>query len=207
MINWCKQNTLLLLITSSFWSGQSSSVADSIATKGVECRNINAAYQKVHSFETENYYINICQLNSKFYYYRQSKLDANNNLLVPAESLVRGNVFQATAGKTTYFVGTDRDRYYSSVMSNNNEIIFEPEILSASSAFTQNLVQVSDRTALTKDYSLSELDNHSLSSAGLDLNHLEADSAQILICNPEQPPVHPFLTLGSTNQGRFLLHR
>jgi hypothetical protein len=195
MINWCKQNTLLLLITSYFWSGQSSGIADSIVTKGVECRDINAAYQKVHSFETENYYISICQLNSKFYYYRQSKLDANNNLLIPAESLVRGNVFQATAGKTTYFVGTDRDRYYSSVMSNNNEIIFEPEILSASSAFTQNLVQVSDQTALTTDYSFSEVNNHSLSSADLDFNHLEADSAQILICNPEKPPVHPFVML------------
>ena len=126
MINWCKQNTLLLLITSYFWSGQSSDVADSIVTKA-ECSNINTAYQKVYSFETENHHINICQLGNKFYYYRQSKVNANN-ILVPAEAVVRGSVFQAQADETTYFVGIDSDRYYSSVMSNNNEIVLELEI-------------------------------------------------------------------------------
>lgn len=185
MINWCKQNTLLLLITSSFWSGQSSDVADSIVTR-VECPNLNAAYQKVHSFETENYYINICQLNSKFYYYRQSKLNANHNLLVPAEALVRGHVFQATAGKTTYFVGTDSDRYYSSVMSNNHEITFEPEIPSAFAALTQNLVQVDNQSTLPVDYSLSQVDHHSLTNASLNLNHLNVDCEQILICTQKK---------------------
>lgn len=181
MINWCKQNTLLLLITSSFWGGQSSDVADSIVVRA-ECRNINTAYQKVYSFETENHHISICQSGNKFYYYRQSKLDANNNLLVRAEALVRGNVFQAKVGKTTYFVGIDSDRYYSSVMSNNNEIVFEPETPSVP-ACPQDFAQVSNQTILPTNYSLSQVDNQSLNSASFELNHSEADFEQILICN------------------------
>lgn len=197
MINWCKQNALLLLITSSFWSGQSSDVADSIVTRA-ECRNINTAYQNVYSFETENHHINICQVGKKFYYYRQSKLDANDNLLVPAKALVRGNIFQAKAGKKTYFVGMDSDRYYSSVMLNNNEIVFEPEI-PASSTCTQDFAQVSNQTNLPTDlptdYSLKRANNNSLNSASFDLNYFEADFQQITICNPAKPLIPPFVML------------
>ncbi|NJO95210.1 MAG: hypothetical protein HC764_03430 [Pleurocapsa sp. CRU_1_2] len=192
MINWCKQNTLLLLITSSFWSGQSSNVADSIVTRA-ECRNINNAYQNVYTFETNNYHINICQVGKKFYYYRQSKLNANDNLLVPAEALVRGNIFQAKAGKKTYFVGMDRDRYYSSVMSNNNEIVFEPQI-PVSSVCTQDFAQVSNRSNLPTDlptnYSFEQVNNNSLNSASLDLNY--ANFQQITICNPAKSLMPPF---------------
>ncbi len=195
MINWCKQNTLLLLITSSFWSGQSSDVADSIVTRP-ECRNLNTTYQNVYSFETENHHINICQVGKKFYYYRQSKLDAKDNLLVPAEALVRGNIFLAKAGKITYFVGMDSDRYYSSVMSNNNEIVFEPQI-SASSACTQDFAQVSNRSNLPTDlptnYSLERVNNDSLNSASFDLNY--ADFEQINICNPAKSLMPPFVML------------
>ncbi|PSB09376.1 hypothetical protein C7B62_13445 [Pleurocapsa sp. CCALA 161] len=195
MINWCKQNTLLLLITSSFWSGQSSDVADSIVTRA-ECRNLNTTYQNVYSFETENHHINICQVGKKFYYYRQSKLDANDNLLVPAEALVRGNIFLAKAGKMTYFVGMDSDRYYSSVMSNNNEIVFEPQI-SASSACTQDSAQANNRSNLPTDlpinYSLERVNNNSLNSASFDLNY--ADFEQITICNPAKSLMPPFVML------------
>lgn len=195
MINWCKQNTLLLLITSTFWSGQSSDVADSIVTRA-ECHNLNTAYQNVYSFETENHHINICQVGKKFYYYRQSKLDANDNLLVPAEALVRGNIFLAKAGKITYFVGMDSDRYYSSVMSNNNEIVFEPQIPD-SSACTQDFAQVSNRsnspTDLPANYSLERVNNNSLNSSSFDLNH--ADFQQITICNPATSLVPSFVML------------
>jgi hypothetical protein len=159
MINWCKQNTILLLITSSFWSGQSFGVADSIVTNGVECHNVNTAYQEVYGFETENYYINICQLDDEFFYYRQSKLDASNKLLIPAESILRGDVFQATAGRTTYFVGIESDRYYSSVMSNNNEIVFEPEILPTAAIALETLpLHVEEQSSLSADYSFLQED-------------------------------------------------
>jgi hypothetical protein len=181
MINWCKQNTLLLLITSSFWGGQSSDVADSMVSKGLECSNINTAYQEVYRFETENHYINICQLDSEFYYYRQSKSDVNNRLLIPAEALVRGDVFQAMAGKTTYFVGIDSDRYYSSVMSNDNEIVFEPEIVAApvaSKATPKTIVQMGNTINLPGASNLTQADDKILIDTSLDLDHPELEEVK-----------------------------
>ncbi|MGL5831833.1 MAG: hypothetical protein ACRC1Z_01210 [Waterburya sp.] len=202
MINWCKQNTLLLLITSSFWGGQSSGVADSIVTKGVECHNVSAAYQEVYGFETENYYINICQLDDEFFYYRQSKLDASNKLLIPAESILRGDVFQATAGRTTYFVGIESDRYYSSVMSNNNEIVFEPEILPTPAIALKAIpLQIEKRSSLSTDYSLLQEEDKILSNTKMALDYPEAvaEDEQLLICTQEGATTNLSVTVNSTN--------
>lgn len=102
-----------------------------------ECQKLNIAYQEIYSFETENYYINVCQLESSFYYYRQAKFDRNNILLIPAQAIFSGDTFQAFEGKTTYFVGKDGDRHYSSVMLNNHEIVFEPELQLPASSLSQ----------------------------------------------------------------------
>ena len=87
----------------------------------------NSLYLEIYGFETKNYYINICQSDSSFYYHHQSKHNAENALLIPA-TLLRGNVFQAISGKTKYFVGRDGNVHYSSVMQNNSEIVLEPEL-------------------------------------------------------------------------------
>ena len=98
------------------------------------CQNINSAYQEVYSFQTDNYYISICQLAESFYYRRQSKFDESSILLIPAREISYGGGFQATSKGTTYSVGRDGDRYYSSVMQNDNKIVFEPELSPESDA-------------------------------------------------------------------------
>ena len=170
---WCKQLTLLLAAVASVWIEPSFAEPKDLATEAVACDRINTAYQEVYSFETENYYINVCQLNSSFYYHRQSKIDPASSVFVPAEAVFRGNVFQATVGKIEYFVGLDSDRHYSSVMLNSNEVVFEPEI--ESSAF--EVAEVSDR---------------SLQKASLDLDN-PPDTAQTLICAREKSAFHPEL--------------
>ena len=150
MLNWCRQKALYAVIFGSVFSQQSFSIALEnsskfalnnslsnsqtlsierwIAGTSFECEAINPGYREVYSFETENYYINICQSDDGFYYHRQPKYEEGNTLLVPAEVVFRGSVFQAFDDDTTYFVGKNGDRYYSSVMHNNNEIVFEPEL-------------------------------------------------------------------------------
>ncbi|MGL5792865.1 MAG: hypothetical protein ACRC06_00385 [Waterburya sp.] len=103
------------------------STAQWLADKSSECQKINVAYQEIYSFETENDYINVCQLDNNFYYHRQAKFD-DDVLLIPAEAIFGGSIFQASNGSTTYFVGKDGDRLYSSVMNNDHEIVFEPEL-------------------------------------------------------------------------------
>jgi hypothetical protein len=211
MINWCKQNALLLLITSSLWSGQSSSVTDSIITKEVKCHNVNTAYQEVYGFQTENYYINICQLDDEFFYYRQSKLNASNKLLIPAESILRGDVFQATAGKTTYFVGIESDRYYSSVMSNNNEIVFEPEILPTVAIALKDLpLRIERQSSLTADYSLlQEEEDKILSNTKMALDYPEAvaEDEQLLGCTQAAATIDFSITANSTNANSGLVEQ
>ncbi|MGL5079151.1 MAG: hypothetical protein ACRDBG_25405 [Waterburya sp.] len=101
--------------------------AQLVDDKTIECQKINVAYQEIYSFETENDYINVCQLDNNFYYHRQAKFN-NDVVLIPAQAIFGGSIFQASSGSTTYFVGKDGDRFYSSVMSNDHEIVFEPEL-------------------------------------------------------------------------------
>ncbi len=150
MINWCKYKVLLIVIFCSLFgrqlvgtalenrsqvskerlSEEEISMLDSlIARKAFRCQAIDPAFRDIYSFETENYYINICQLGDSFYYRRQAKGDVET-LLIPAEAVFPGAVFQASDSKTTYFVGKNGDRHYSSVMHNDDEIVFEPELQS-----------------------------------------------------------------------------
>ena len=188
-MNWYKQNKLFLLAACSIWSSLSFSVAgNSLVRDAVKCDRIDAAYQEVYSFETENYYINICQQNSKFFYHRQSKLKDGTNILVPATTIFRGNVYQAKVGKTTYFVGVDSDRYYSSVMLNDNEIVFEPEIESIPN------VQISQSapSSIPNDYDTKQDDN-SLVSANASLSDRPAQVDRELICAKDKSAFHPDL--------------
>ena len=152
-----------------------------LARKTNSCQNINSAYQQVYGFATKNYYINICQLGSKFYYYRQSKFD-DEALLIRARAISYGDIFQATSGGTTYFVGKDGDRYYSSVMHNDNEIVFEPELQrSPDSALEQNLAEVNSN--LPSD----GVKANQTANASLELNGPQGNysSSQSLICTDE----------------------
>ena len=117
-----------------------------LARQQNSCQNINSAYQQVYSFQTDNYYINICQDRDSFYYHRQSKLDDDKTLLIPAQAISHGGVFQATSRGITYFVGKDGDRYYSSVMQNDNEIVFEPELPpSADTVLAKDIAETNSR--------------------------------------------------------------
>lgn len=160
-IDWCKQAVLLIVIVyfygsnalpclaltrrsnqtidNNYYQNNYQKYQDLLAQKNSKCQEVNITYQEVYSFETANYYINICQSENDFYYYRQSKLGLEKEVIVPAEAVFGGSVFQATEGRTIYFVGKDGDRYYSSVMQNTNEIVFEPELLPASPVFSRNV--------------------------------------------------------------------
>lgn len=194
MINWYKQKTLMLILACFLWNSQAfNAIANSLETETIECDSINAAYRKVYSFETENYYINVCQLDSKFYYHRQSKLNGNS-ISVSAQPIVRGDVFQAIVGKITYFVGIDNDRHYSSVMLNNNEIVFEPEIKPPTPSPRQNLVRLrGQNTTKSKNYQTSQESEDSLSNASLDLDAPEDYPNASLVCTRELSAFHPHL--------------
>lgn len=145
------------------------------------CQNINSEYQEVHSFETQNYYINICQLANNFFYYRQSKYDTSSTLLIPAQTVFGGKIFQAVDGKVTYFVGIDDNGYYSSVMQNNNEIVFEPELQLPSA-----LLPRGDESVHTSPVSDLNMNNLDFNNADLELDTNAKNSNKSLICTQAQ---------------------
>ena len=186
-MNWYKQ-TKLLMAACSIWSSLSLSVkADSLVENPLQCDRIDATYQEVYSFETENYYINVCQRNGKFFYHRQSKLTGGTNIIVPATIVSRSNIYQATVGKTTYFAGKDSGRHYSSVMLNSNEIVFEPEIKpvkTASPAQTPSAIAAEGETK--QDYSPSD------ANASIELDSAVEVNRE-LICARDKSTDHPYL--------------
>ena len=149
-----------------------------LARQQNSCQNINSAYKEVYSFETDNYYIKICQIEDSFYYHRQSKFDDDSTLLIPAQIVTKDGIFQADSRGTTYFVGRDSDRYYSSVMQNNNEIIFEPELrLSPDTVLARDLAEANSQLP-DNDMKADRATNASLES------HSEENlnRSQALIC-------------------------
>ncbi|MEM6610880.1 MAG: hypothetical protein AAF652_01240 [Cyanobacteria bacterium P01_C01_bin.72] len=185
---------LLLLTACLIWGKQASNVsADSFSTPVKQCHNVDANYQEVYSFETENYYINVCQSNNKFYYYRQSKLNQSNNILIPAQAVSRGDTFQATVGKTTYFVGIDSDRHYSSVMLNNNEIVFEPEIKPAKGNSVAGFPGANSPSSQSVGYRRRQENENRLDNASLELDKPEEEQEQVLVCARKKSAFHPRL--------------
>lgn len=214
MINWCRRKALFIAIFCSFFSPQSFSIAlaegskfalnnnslsndrmlstsidNWIARTSFECEAVNPAYQEVYSFETENYYINICQLGDRFYYRRQSKDDESNTLLVPAEVVFRGTVFQASDDDTTYFVGKDGDRHYSSVMQNNHEIVFEPELHSPAADLSRDLA-AANLNLPTDGREVNQSQNASLES---DNPETSERAKRTRVCTKEESAFHPSL--------------
>ncbi len=94
------------------------------------CQKLGLDYEKIYSFVTHNFYIGICRRGENFYYYRQSKSNPRKLVVLKAMTVMGGDVFKAQKGKVTYFVGTNANGYYSSVMQSNHEIVVEPEIKS-----------------------------------------------------------------------------
>lgn len=143
------------------------------------CQRLGDSFKEVYAFETQNYYINICRQGQNFYYHRQSKYDPEKTIFLPAERVFGGDIYQAVDGKITYFAGLNSDGYYSSVMHNNNEIIFEPELKAASSR----------RNSLT-----SSNDNSDLNLKNSNLESYDRGEGDWRVCTDNSRDINPRLS-------------
>ena len=131
------------------------------------CEQLEKGYQEVHAFETQNFYINVCRHQQKYYYHRKSKHNPDHSVLLPANSILDGNMFQAIDRGKTYIVGTNAEGYYSSVMHKNNEIIFEPALRKSTSLDNRLETNIESLNSnqnkgmkCSNNYSHSHLDYH-----------------------------------------------
>lgn len=158
------------------------------------CQQVETNYTEVYAFETQNYYIGICQLEDNFFYYRLSKNGEEDELVIPAQAVFGNGIFQATKNKVTYFVGMDANGYYSSVMKNENEIIFEPELRSSATVLSSNREPVK-AVATDRDRDNTELDSSPRNRVRPQLSssnyHNSSDNSQI--CTRDKTDFHPRL--------------
>jgi hypothetical protein len=148
------------------------------------CQDLQSDYQEVYGFETQNFHINICQINNNFFYYRQSKTDANDLIFLPAIKVFGGDIFQAIDGKITYFVGIDEQGYYSSVMYNSNEIVFEPELPKKTAELAENRSEIPKSTSQNLNVNNSEVEDN--------LDGDKALNSQAKICTKDKTDIDPY---------------
>jgi hypothetical protein len=131
------QGQTLLGLSSSEKQDKADSQSLLVSEKRFFCQLINPEYQDFYNFETQNYNISICVKGEEWVYYREAKSNPDSTLILPATVVFGGEVFQAVDGKTTYFVGSNSDGYYSSVMDANDRMIFEPQLSQAPTSAKQ----------------------------------------------------------------------
>ena len=68
------------------------------------CQQINPDYQEVYAFETNSFYVNICQKDDLYFYSGEAKQRDANSIFIPAIPLADNRGFQAINGNLSYVV-------------------------------------------------------------------------------------------------------
>ena len=66
------------------------------------CQQISSDYQEVYAFETDSFYINICQKDNLYFYSGEAKQSNANSIFIPAVPLDNNRGFQAINGNVSY---------------------------------------------------------------------------------------------------------
>ena len=68
------------------------------------CQQIGEGYRDVRAFETDNFYINICQQEDSYYYVGEAKTGKIGTIFLPANVLASGEMYRANNGNVAYIV-------------------------------------------------------------------------------------------------------
>jgi hypothetical protein len=151
-----------------------------IGQKQSFCQSINPEYRDFYNFETHNYNISVCRQGEEWFYYRESKSDSDDALILSATVVFGGDVFKAVNGKTTYFVGINSDGYYSSVMYGNDRMIFEPELPKTSATVTQKQQKIVNSVEVSTPKSIA-------------LQNSDFNTGYWRVCTEDRDDLHPYL--------------
>ncbi|MCC0177294.1 hypothetical protein I4641_09930 [Waterburya agarophytonicola K14] len=69
-----------------------------------DCQQIDSAYQAVYAFETNSFYVNICQKEDAFFYSGEAKTSDLSSIFIPAYPLENGSGFKAKNGNVSYWI-------------------------------------------------------------------------------------------------------
>jgi hypothetical protein len=90
------------------------------------CQALGSDYQNVISFETPNYYVNICRQGNREYHYSVPKHSPENSVVIPIQN-VNSNMYEATLEDRLYIVFKSETGGEFYIWQDNRQILFEKE--------------------------------------------------------------------------------
>ncbi len=92
---------------------------------GHNCQQIDTQYQETYSFETLNFYINICAKGDRYFYTGEAKQGNIGSTFLPAYPLENQQGYQADNGNITYIVSTVSQEGVLIIKQNGRQIALE----------------------------------------------------------------------------------
>ncbi|MDJ0575087.1 MAG: hypothetical protein QNJ65_07970 [Xenococcaceae cyanobacterium MO_234.B1] len=101
-----------------------------------DCKHLGAAYQEIKTFETANFYVNLCQKGAQYFYAGTAKNNSVESIFIPAYTTEQLNTYQADNGNISYIVEIKSTEAILKIQRNGNTLIVE-------NSLSQNCPQVS----------------------------------------------------------------
>ena len=127
---------------------------------GQSCQQIGEAYQEVRAFETDNFYVNICQQEDNYYYLGEAKTGKIGTIFLPANALAPGEMYRANNGNVAYIVTIlpskailtiERNGAQVAIESSHKKQCLDSENISSISLTNQLYYPMSDARILSDD--------------------------------------------------------
>lgn len=116
------------------------------------CQHFGKTYQDISTFETANFYVNLCQKGNQYFYLGTAKNKSVKSNFIPAYATNELNTYQADNGNVSYIVEIKSTEPTLIVQRNGKTVIVE-------TAFSPNCPQVIDNHQKQLNISIiSELD-------------------------------------------------
>ncbi len=92
------------------------------------CQDLGEAYQEISTFETTNFYINLCQKGDQYFYSGTAKNQSLKSNFIPAYATEKINTYQADNGNTSYIVEIKLTEATLTIKRNGNIVVVETAV-------------------------------------------------------------------------------
>ena len=92
------------------------------------CQDFGEAYQEIGTFETANFYVNLCQKGDQYFYSGTAKNKSLKSNFIPAYATEQINTYQADNGNTSYIVEIKSTEATLRITRNGKTVVVETAV-------------------------------------------------------------------------------
>ena len=92
------------------------------------CQDFGEAYEEIGTFETANFYVNLCQKGDQYFYSGTAKNKSLKSNFIPAYATEQINTYQADNGNTSYIVEIKSTEATLRITRNGNIVVVETAV-------------------------------------------------------------------------------